>query len=1088
MLAQAEPVQVAVSSETRRGAGTVAIAGARRRRGTRKSKWKPDVAELEPEMVGDAAELSKLVEEQALESGREAGQVRCPREGGNWGLDNRHCGNGEGDQRLKEERDRLQQEQAGPPARAGAGEVCPGRYLLGDKEGGRGGRHRGSEEEEGDEEHQEEAGAPARAGAGEVCLGRYLLGDREGGRDGRHRGSEEEDEDEGMSRTAGQELEEIGRLSGTRQLLRLSRGRLKVVSCIKQLAKLRLVTSGNLQRFHCHRLPQAIPFSNMAGVDLREESKLQVHLDLQLDLLICRDRKSRPPRCDAPLMVGVPGLTGLSSTSLQMKANVETVERRGAGSSDVADKINEEIACISSSYGDDSEEDLVNDRKQVKLFKTDALPPDLELRVRQLEDKELRLGELERSLMMKENQIMTQIAFDDIRCEAMAAEIKSNQQLLQNLQSEVSLLHQTVSSRDSEIETLKKKWEDLHEAIECSVCLERPAKVACSPCGHCFCCDEACGSSSLQSCPECRSSIEGRTQLYGPLCFLEQLMKKEGGAGHLAESSRSRRSRKEVEELEEKVRGQEETCKQKEEEMEELKGRLQLISQEMSLLHVRCRESISMTKSREEKVKEDLCRIEEAINSSIDGVEKSLEDGLVGIVSRSVKAAQARGDVRLIVSYMRMLPTCATVAEEGVNALKVFLGDERKKRQILVGGGLDVLADAMRHFGGNPMLVRSASLAMASVSQEEEGELLALDASSVQTVLEVMKGGMKSATISMLEVLWNLSVLDRNRETVAEAGGIAAIVEGMRLFQENATVQVKGMLAVRRLIEDRREYQIQVVTCKGDDVIIQNLVSHRSNDSLLEESCSLLRIIAWVPNERSEMMISVVISCMREWLWLTRPSIQLHCCGFLHAAASFSKNIPIIVLEGGVELAVKSIQLHRACDELVLLGFKLLQNLSKRSEAARERIVQTNAIKFLLEVLQQQPTCALVAEASITLRLLVDDDEHMANRVILQDAIRCLSEVMEVQSSGSAAHQEASSLLKLLLSLESPQSRAARLAEGRGTRERALRAGEKPVDPRLEGNEGRRGEGHDVKKIDLETYRSRRSEPGSSSSRLFTRK
>ena len=51
--------------------------------------------------------------------------------------------------RLKKKHGRL--EQAGPPAHACAGGARPGRCLLGDKEGGRDGRHRGSEEEEGDE-------------------------------------------------------------------------------------------------------------------------------------------------------------------------------------------------------------------------------------------------------------------------------------------------------------------------------------------------------------------------------------------------------------------------------------------------------------------------------------------------------------------------------------------------------------------------------------------------------------------------------------------------------------------------------------------------------------------------------------------------------------------------------------------------------------------------------------------------------------------------------------------------------------------------------------------------------------------------
>lgn len=51
-------------------------------------------------------------------------------------------------------------------------------------------------------------------------------------------------------------------------------------------------------------------------------------------------------------------------------------------------------------------------------------------------------------------------------------------------------------------------------AIECSVCMDRTAGTALS-CGHCFCCQEECGSSRVTTCPTCWKPVEARIRLFG---------------------------------------------------------------------------------------------------------------------------------------------------------------------------------------------------------------------------------------------------------------------------------------------------------------------------------------------------------------------------------------------------------------------------------------------------------------------------------------------------------------------------------------------------------------------------------------------
>ena len=51
-------------------------------------------------------------------------------------------------------------------------------------------------------------------------------------------------------------------------------------------------------------------------------------------------------------------------------------------------------------------------------------------------------------------------------------------------------------------------------AIECPVCLTRPASTAFA-CGHCFCSQDGCPSSTAELCPICHESVHQRIKLFG---------------------------------------------------------------------------------------------------------------------------------------------------------------------------------------------------------------------------------------------------------------------------------------------------------------------------------------------------------------------------------------------------------------------------------------------------------------------------------------------------------------------------------------------------------------------------------------------
>ena len=66
---------------------------------------------------------------------------------------------------------------------------------------------------------------------------------------------------------------------------------------------------------------------------------------------------------------------------------------------------------------------------------------------------------------------------------------------------------------------VKEKLAEVAQAFECACCFETlgEGSVAFSPCGHTYCNRPRCASAQAVECPECRTPVEGRVELFGSL-------------------------------------------------------------------------------------------------------------------------------------------------------------------------------------------------------------------------------------------------------------------------------------------------------------------------------------------------------------------------------------------------------------------------------------------------------------------------------------------------------------------------------------------------------------------------------------------
>lgn len=89
-------------------------------------------------------------------------------------------------------------------------------------------------------------------------------------------------------------------------------------------------------------------------------------------------------------------------------------------------------------------------------------------------------------------------------------ELRQQQLLISQKQNYLEEIHEEKNN----LLLIKQKKSNLIETIklfECKICMERPNKIMCIPCGHCYCLE--C-SRNLEHCPLCRSKIESINNIY----------------------------------------------------------------------------------------------------------------------------------------------------------------------------------------------------------------------------------------------------------------------------------------------------------------------------------------------------------------------------------------------------------------------------------------------------------------------------------------------------------------------------------------------------------------------------------------------
>ena len=196
-------------------------------------------------------------------------------------------------------------------------------------------------------------------------------------------------------------------------------------------------------------------------------------------------------------------------------------------------------------------------------------------------------------------------------------------------------------------------------------------------------------------------------------------------------------------------------------------------------------------------------------------------------------------------------------------------------------------------------------------------------AGGITTILSAMKTHFSNANVQHYgcEGLMNLAVNDKNKVTIVEAGGITTILSAMKTRSSNATVQDNGCVALQNLALRNDKNKVTNLVAGGITTILFAMKTHSSNAYVQYYGCGALFYLAL--NDNNKVMIAdaggitTIPSAMMthssndvvQHLMKTHSSnanVQQYGCGALGTLATHNESIKLIIADAGGEDAIKS--------------------------------------------------------------------------------------------------------------------------------------------------------------------------------------
>lgn len=104
-----------------------------------------------------------------------------------------------------------------------------------------------------------------------------------------------------------------------------------------------------------------------------------------------------------------------------------------------------------------------------------------------------------------------------------------------------------------------------------------------------------------------------------------------------------------------------------------------------------------------------------------------------------------------------------------------------------------------------------------------------------------------SIQVSGCATVQNLALDEYNRDSIAESGGIAVIVDTMRRHVDDGPIQTTGCTTLANLANGSVDHKITVAECGGILAVMKAVENHAEEESVLRAAYSALRMLGYNP-------------------------------------------------------------------------------------------------------------------------------------------------------------------------------------------------------------------------------------------------
>ena len=216
------------------------------------------------------------------------------------------------------------------------------------------------------------------------------------------------------------------------------------------------------------------------------------------------------------------------------------------------------------------------------------------------------------------------------------------------------------------------------------------------------------------------------------------------------------------------------------------------------------------------------------------------------------------------------------------------------------------------------------------------------------------------------------------RSTIVKHGGIVAVVDAMMTNAEDASIQTSGCKILRCLSEIDDVSKVNVVEADGVDLLLDIVTNPETNTTVVEEA--MRAILALSLGEQSRLIveqeggISVISEAMSEFTHsATVQETGLATLCFLASDVDDS-----LLEDSSLFAKVRNALTHHQTNVTIYQnGFALLEMLSLRRDAVRNKIVSSGCINLIMEAVtgNKYPSSVVTNAFEVLIKLTIESEE-----------------------------------------------------------------------------------------------------------------